>query len=224
MLAAVLILAATVVQAQEVQLGLRGGATFSNVRATEILDLAAPDFNTLTGFQATAFAEVPVVGSFAFQPELGYTRKGFQFADGMGVDLFGIDLPVGVRSNTSFDYLETALLGKVYFGEGNTRFYAVAGPAFGYATSGRVALRTTGLLELDLTSFSLDLGTIGYEQFEVSGIVGGGVAIPVGKGSVQLDARYQHGFTQLYDIPLVAESLRNQGFVLSAGYAIPLGG
>lgn len=224
MLAAVLLFAATFVQAQEVQLGLRAGVNLGNVRATEILDVAAPDFNTLASFQASAFADIPVAGSFAFQPELSYNRKGFQFADGMGVDLFGIELPVGVRTNTSFDYLETALLGKVYFGEGNTRFYAVAGPSFGYATVGQVKVSTVGIVELDLSSFNLDLSTIGYEQFEVSGIVGGGVAIPAGTGTVQIDARYQHGFTQLYDIPLVAESLRNQGFILSAGYAIPLGG
>ena len=209
--------------AQQVHIGLRGGATFNTVRATELLESAAPNFDFFVGYQTTAFAEIPVSKGFFVQPEVSFTQKGFRFAEGMDVDLFGLPLPVGVQANTVFNYLEAPMLGRINLGNEQIQAYLVAGPAFGYATGGEVRTRTTGLVELDLADIRVDLDAIGANRFEVSGIVGAGVALSVGTGKIQVDARYQHGFSQLYDIPMVTEGLRNQGFSLSAGYAIPIG-
>lgn len=208
--------------AQRTEYGLRGGVTFNNVRTTDLLDAVAPEFDDLIGYQATAFATIPVAGALSFQPEITVARKGFSFRDGTDVNLFGLPLPVGVRADTRFSYLEAPLLGKISFGNDLVEGFIVAGPAFGYATGGEVKTRTTGLVELDLTSIDIDLDAIGYNRFEVSGIIGAGMAIQAGAGKVHLDGRYQHGFTELYDIPLVTEGVRNRGFIVSAGYAIPL--
>ena len=63
---------------------------------------------------------------------------------------------------------------------------------------------------------------INYERFEFSGVVGAGIQIDAGFGNITIDGRFQQGITELYDIPLVSERVRNRGFAINAGVSIPL--
>jgi hypothetical protein len=202
--------------------GLRAGATFNTISQTDVIDAVTPDIDYLVGFSGAFFAEVPITNGLSFQPELAFSQKGFSIRQDADAELFGFDLPIGVRANSRFDYLETPLLLKGKFGNEKVKGFVMAGPALGYATGGNLRTRSTGFIEFDLLNTSIDLDAINYERFEVSGIVGAGLSIDAGFGHIILDARFQQGFTELYDIPLVAERVRNQGFGVNAGVAIPL--
>ncbi|HKK77439.1 MAG TPA: porin family protein [Saprospiraceae bacterium] len=202
--------------------GIRAGATFNNISQSDVIDAVTPDIDYLVGFSGAFFAEVPIAKGLSFQPELAYSQKGFSIRQDAETELFGIALPIGVRANSRFDYLETPLLLKGKFGNEKVKGFVMAGPALGYAVNGNLRTRSTGFLEIDLFDTSIDLDAINYERFEVSGIVGAGLTVDAGFGNITLDARFQQGFTELYDIPLVAERVKNQGFALNAGVAIPL--
>ena len=222
LIVAFLVLAAFSIKAQSTHFGVRGGTTFNTISQTEVVDAITPEIDYLVGFSGAVYAEIPLGATFAFQPELAFSQKGFSLAQGADLDLFGAPLALGVRANTRFNYLETPLLMKAKFGSEQVKAFVMAGPALGYALNGRIRTQSTGLLEFQLSDNSIDLDAINYERFEFSGVVGAGLQIDAGFGNIIIDGRFQQGITELYDIPLVSERVRNRGFAINAGVSIPL--
>jgi len=205
-------------QAQaQITFGVRGGTTFNTISQTEVLDAVTPDLDYLVGFSGAIYTNIPVADNISFQPELAYSQKGFALSQGADIDLFGAPLPLGVVANSHFNYLDIPLLFKASFGQDALQGFVMAGPAVGYALSGRLKTKANGLLDLNLTNTEINLDAINYERFEFSGVVGAGMSYQTGFGAVSLDGRFQQGFTELYDIPLVAEKVKNKGFAINLG-------
>lgn len=202
--------------------GLKAGYNSNNVYATEALGTILPDFDNLNAFQYGVFADVPVAGGFSVQSEVLFTKKGFGAAQGFEAPLFGVDIPIGVTAETQFNYVDVPLLAKYAFGTGPVQAYVAAGPTFGYATSGQIVTRANLLVDIALGRTDLDLDAIDYNRFEVGGAIGAGVQADLGSFRAFADARYNRGFTELYNIPVVNERVRNEGFAITAGIGIPL--
>ena len=217
-----LVIVSSQVKAQTATFGFRSGPTFNNVSQTQAVDAVTPELDYLIGFSAGIYAEIPISETFAFRPELAYSQKGFSLLQGANIDLFGAPLPLGVRANTRFDYVDLPLLLKAQFGNEQVKGFVLAGPSLNYAINGRIKTEASGLLDLNISNTKLDLDAINYERFEFAGVVGAGVAFETGFGTISLDGRFEQGVTQLYDIPLVGERVKNQGFAINAGIAIPL--
>jgi len=213
----------TVATAQDISFGLRGGVNFANVYTTDGLDNLTPDFKSYEAINLAAVAEIGITENFAFQPELAFISKGFVVAEDFDLELFNVPLPVGATAESRFRYLELPLLAKYKFGGEGLNAYVTAGPTLGYAMSGRLITRANALLDFQLSDSNIDLDAIDYERFEVGALVGLGVAVNTSFGQLFADARYQRGFTQLYDIPVVEEQIRNQGIALNVGFLIPIG-
>lgn len=213
----------TSIYAQNISIGLRGGITQSNVYYTQLLDQIAPNFSDVTDFSIGAVVEIGISEQFAIQPELGYARKGFGVREGINVDAFGLPIPVGVAAESKFDYIEMPVLAKLKFGGESMKGYIAAGPTVGYALDGRIVTKANALIDIPLGTTPIDLDAINYERFEVGGTVGAGIAWETGVGQLFADVRYNHGFTTLYDIPVVNEKIRNRGFGLNVGFLVPVG-
>ena len=216
-----MVLVVGLMQAQ-IDIGFRSGPTFNTIYQSQSLDAVTPDLDYLIGFSGGVYADIPLSSQLSFQPELAYSQKGFSLAQGADIDLFGAPLPIGVRADTRFDYLDLPLLIKAKFGSDNFKAFVMGGPSIGYALNGRVKTRATAFLNTDITNTSIDLDAINYNRFEVAGVVGAGVEFDANFGKISLDGRFNQGFTQLYDIPLVGENVKNRGFAVNAGIAIPL--
>lgn len=208
--------------AQTVSVGIKGGLNIANVGAPDIIETAEfiPEFRNIQTANFGLVSEIELHPNFAIQPELVFTTKGFKIREATNLDIFNVPLPLGVTATSKFNYIEMPLLAKAKFGTGPVQAYMVAGPTFGYATGGNLKTSANVLIELDLYETPIDLDNIGYERFEVGGMVGGGLAFDTGGGQLFLDARYNHGFTEVYDIPVVSEKVQNKGFGINAGYMI----
>ncbi len=222
---ALLIAFAFNLQAQTFSIGLKGGAQLANVKAPGVFqDLSfLPDFQAITTPNIGVVTEINLHPNFSIQPELSWTQKGFQLNENFDVNLFNVPVPLGVTAITKFNYLEMPLLAKAKFGN----FYLLAGPTFGYALNGNLKTRADLFItEIDLTNTDINLDKVGYERWEVGGMAGAGVSIPVfnGGGQIFLDARYSHGFTQPYDIPVVHEKVFHKNFGFNIGFTVPLAG
>lgn len=212
-------------QAQTFSIGLKGGAQLANVKAPGVFDKVSflPDFQPIATPNIGVVSEINLHPNFSIQPELSWTQKGFQLNESFDVNLFDVPVPLGVTAITKFNYLEMPLLAKAKFGN----FYVLAGPTFGYALNGNLRTRADLFItEIDLTNTGINLEKVGYERWEVGGMAGAGVSIPVfnGGGQIFLDARFSHGFTQPYDIPIVHEKVLHKNFGLNVGFTVPLGG
>lgn len=206
----------------QVDIGFRSGPTFNNISQTNTLDAITPDFDYLIGFSGAVYAEVPISNELSFQAELAYAQKGFSLRQATDVDLFGVALPIGVTADSRFSYLDLPLLLKASFGSESVKAFVMAGPSLGYALNGRLKTRSNGLLDINISNSEINLDAINYERFEVSGVVGAGLSFDAGFGQITLDGRFQQGFTELYDIPLLSERVKNKGFAINAGVAIPI--
>lgn len=207
----------------QVSLGVRGGIYRSNIQATEGLNDFSPDFKALDNYTFGAVVEVPIFSNLYFQPELNYTVKGFGLTANSEFNLFNTPLSVGAQANSRFHYLDVPLLAKAKFGGDAVQLYLLAGPAFGYALNGTLETRIKAIVDIKVSDTNINLENIDYERFEISGVLGAGLNIDLNLFQLFADVRYQHGFTQLYDIPQIEDSVKNKGIALSAGIMIPIG-
>lgn len=219
--AALLLISTMAVQAQ-VSVGARVGYQLNNVYTTEGLGAIAPNFLNIDEVNVGLVTEIPVAGGFSFQPELGYTTKGFGLKEGFDAELLGVNLPLSARVETRIRYVEMPLLAKYAFGEEALQAYVAAGPTFNYASSGQIDTYANLLLEVELGSIPVNLDAINYERFDVGATIALGAQYDFGPVTTFVDARYYRGFSELYDIPLVNEKVRNKGYGFNLGVMMPL--
>src|SRR5690554_996724 len=107
------ILGVEVSSAQELDLGLKAGANFSNFSDTKGLDMSSK-----TGFQVGAFAAIRM-GNIAIQPELLYSQQGAKFD----------------HNKINMDYVNVPVMFKYYLFQG---LNIQAGPQFGFIVDDNV--------------------------------------------------------------------------------------
>ena len=220
--AALLLTAAVAVQAQ-VSVGARVGYQLNNVYTTEGLGAIAPNFLNIDEASFGLVAEIPVAGGFSFQPELGYSTRGFGLKEGLDTELLGVNLPLSARAETRVRYFEMPLLAKYKFGQDALQAYVAAGPTLSYANKGQIDTYANVLLEVELGSIPVNLDAINYERFDVGATIALGAQYDFGPVTTFVDARYYRGFSELYDIPLVNEKVRNKGYGFNLGVMVPVG-
>jgi len=208
----------------QVSLGVRAGVNNSNVIIPSIISSVGLSPSFLKGYSLAAVAEISINDNFAFQPELAYTQKGFEARIGQDVELFGINVPLGLKATTTINYLELPLLAKAKFGNQSVQGYITAGPTLGYATNGNFKTKATFLIDIPLTNTDIDFEALNIDRFELAGTVGAGIQFNTNSGNLFLDARYTHGISKIDNISFVDLKLRNQGVGINAGWMIPLSG
>ena len=197
------------------QSGVRSGKTFDGV--TDQLDaIGTATFGV--------YAELPLTPFLSLRPGLEYTGRGTSIGITEDLDLGGINLPVGARAKTRFDYVEAPLLLQFNLpSQSAIQPYVVAGPSLGYAVSGRVTTAARALIDLNLYSSSIDLDAIRYERFHVAAVGGVGAKARIGQASqVFVEARYQHGLSQPYDVPVIRDKVGFQGWNVGVGVSFDL--
>ena len=187
-LCAILGLVVTPGYAQSVNGGVKAGVNFANIS----VDDDEGDFKNKAGFVGGVFVEFPVSAAVSIQPEFLYSMKGATFAETDGDD-FKLEL----------NMVQIPLLVKANFGSGTTRPYLVVGPGFGFRTSAKIK---AGDEEEDIKD---DVASMDF-----SGIIGFGVQF----GRALIEARYDHGFTDLDEADDESEA-KTRTFSLLFGFS-----
>jgi Outer membrane protein beta-barrel domain len=203
--------------AQNIALGARTGIMWNSVVSNSLANTI--DFKTISTSSIGLVADVKLTDNISFHPELNYTEKGFKTNIGKDLSLLGVQLPLGARAATVVKYVDAPLTIKYKFG--NTEgvsFYAMAGPTVGYALSGKLETSAKVIIDIKIASTPIDLTSQNYTRFEVGGILGAGMNVPVGNGNFYIDARYTRSFQDVYEVPVVGAKVRNKGFGIGLGY------
>lgn len=203
----------------QISVGAKIGANFADTRVDGLLGNLAPEQTTFTGFTAGVMAEIPMIHALSFRPELNYIQKGFTVSQSFDVDLIGIDMEVGAKARTRINYVELPLLLKYSIGTDAAKVYAIAGPSIAYAANAELNPVATFIVDFNLPSIPINLDNNIYNRWEISGVLGAGGEVKAGNGKVFADARYNLGFTNMLNNPIVDLRIKNQGFNVSAGYA-----
>ncbi|MGA0556271.1 porin family protein [Larkinella sp. VNQ87] len=207
----------------QVQVGFRAGANWGAVSKPEFLDQFSPTFRLSPGPTGAVFLEVPVSNRVSIRPELAYIQKGFVIDEGFDIPIGNWELPLGARVAYQTHYLELPVLVKINLNEGPVQVYLLAGGAAGYALDGRVRARTSGIFRSQPMNLGMDLDAFGYNRWDFSAIGGLGLSAEAGRGKFFVEARYEHGFSRQYDLPILQLPIRNRGLSASIGYAFTIG-
>lgn len=212
------LLACSTLTFAQISVGAKAGIYTSFVDATDLSQGLSENMDGLTTPSFGLVAEVAFSNNFAIQPELLYTTKGFKTSQGTGFNLGGFPIGANVTARTKINYLEIPLLGKYKFGVDGWRFNVTAGPVFSYAANGELETRANIGVSLNPVKTNIDLDALNYERFEISAGIGAGIAYEMNRGQFFADARYVHGFSDLYKAPVVDLNLKNRGVGITVGY------
>lgn len=216
----ILVLLLSVATYAQVSLGFKTGVNLADTRINGLFDNSLPEQNMYPGFTAGVIAEVPMLNGFAFRPELSYTQKGFVTDISVSdLELLGIDIPIGARAKTRFNYLDMPLLIKYSTGTDLAKVYFVVGPTIGYTINAHVRPVANLLINVNLPRVNIPLDNDIYQRWEIAGTLGMGGEIKAGKGKIFSDVRYNLGLTNMLQDPIIDFRAKNQGLAITAGYA-----
>ncbi len=184
-------------------LGFKIGPSFSKMRIDGESGLINQGEN-FTGFRTGVNYQYQLNPAFAVESGLYYNKTGFTVQYSEEVKLYGIDIPLNVRAITQMHFLEMPLLMNVNFGNEHAKFFIHAGPQLSYAADADLKLRARLLLDIHLGTYDINMRNNNFRQFELSGVVGGGLIAKLDKKfDFKLGIDYMHGFTDLTDEPLL---------------------
>ena len=186
----------------QISLGFQGELTRATIVGPDV------DYDYRKGWGLGAFLHLPVSDMLSVQPEILYLQKGAYSSVPFGDLLIALDyveIPVLLRISVSV--------------EGTVAPYFLVGPALGFKAGCEI---TT---ELNGDEGKMDCDETGFEvkSMDFGGVVGTGLSIGAGPGSIHLGARYNHGFTSLDDSEEDWD-LGSRAFSFLAGYSFPIGG
>jgi len=207
----------------QVSLGLKAGVNYANISTPDLSIVGIPNSNANRSFTFGAVADIGIKNGFSIQPELNFSKKGFEISQGIPLELLNVNLPVGVKAITDLNYLEVPLLGKYSFGNDKVGAYVVAGPTMGYATSGRFKTAASFIIDINVVNRKFDLDALNISRMDVGGTIAAGGTLNVGSTKLFLDARYTHGFKKLDNVPVIDLDFRNTNFAITTGFLIPIG-
>ncbi len=221
MLASVLTIAVLSTSTAQFSIGTKGSVQFSTV-SVDGINTSIIEKGWNSGYDVSIFANIPVTESFSFQPELSYNEKGFEIGQGIDIDLFNVNLPIGVSAVTEIKYVQAPLLGRYEITGQNGGVYFLAGPSVAYATKGNLRTKVNTIIDINLSNTDIDITNENYKRFEFAGQIGTGAFVNIGSSRLFAELKYHHGFTDLLADPILDVRLKNRAFGIGAGLSISL--
>ncbi len=188
--------------AQNVAVGTRAG--FNLATADVQGSLFDQDVGSRVGFHAGLLGSVDITSNVAVQTEILFTRKGFGTGDG------AVELQV--------DYFEIPVLAVLRI-PGRLSPHLNLGVYLGLEASCKAS--TTTVEDANCSDIANGPATQGAD----SGVLlGTGIALDVGFGSLLIDILYNHGLTDFSEATGNVDSMKTRTLYLSAGLTRALGG
>ncbi|QJX47205.1 PorT family protein [Hymenobacter taeanensis] len=240
----VLASAASLAHAQDAggfRIGVKAGATYSNISGDNVSQITGPNYSSdlgdyKLGYNAGVSLSVPLSsdGFFSFAPELLYNRKGYEIKSNQSGNL-GVENGKTIESREVeqqrvLHYLDVPLLAKINAGG----LFFELGPQVSYLFGSKNKQQTTTkYTDGTKTKTDNDGGFLDYSgikrgessksdlaQFDISGVAGLGYMT---EGGLSLGLRYARGFNSLIDTKNTDNEPKafNNAFTLQVGYLIP---
>jgi hypothetical protein len=206
-------LAPATASGQEITLGVKGGLNVSNlsVDAPEDPDFA---FDSQTDFLVGAFAQFGIGNTFAIQPEVFYSQNGAKTKNA----------DPSIKLNLNYIRVPLLLMARLSSRESPMYPILYAGPQVAFETRCQVTGEQGGVsVSFDCDSPELD-DALQTKTTDFGLVFGGGLEILYSRLTVQLDARYNLGLTNLNDSEDADEvSVKSRGWSFMLGLGIPVG-
>jgi hypothetical protein len=198
---------------QEITVGIKGGLNVSNLSVDAPED---PDFgfDSQTDFLVGGFAQIGIGSKFAIQPEVFYSQNGAKTTK----------TDPSIKLNLNYIRVPLLLMARLSSRESPMYPILYAGPQVAFETRCRVTGEDDGVsVSFDCDSPELD-DALQTKTTDFGLVFGGGFEILYSKLTIQLDARYNLGLTNLNDTADASEvSVKSRGWSFTLGLGIPIG-
>src|SRR5688572_145210 len=209
-------------KAQTVSVGPRLGLNISTIHYSDgkLDDSFIEKKTNQIGALGGVMVNIGINEAFSIQPEVLFSQKGYGFEDGR------------YKVTESLNYLEVPLLAKLTLGSGNMKFFVNAGPYAAYLMSGKITHNFTGREESYAVQFEYEndgfnANRVKPNRLDLGLAAGAGMALKAGIGTLNIEARYGLGLTNINEYehgrPSGVSKVTNGSLALSLGYLIPLG-
>ncbi len=222
-LALLAILFSTNIIAQH-NIGFRTGFNLATMRTSISGDLAE-----YAGMSHEIFGTVGLLykanldENWAISTGLNYARRGAQTKLNQDLELFDKTFNIGVKLVHKMDYLEVPVLFEYRIKDAKSVSpYLFAGANFGYELNYNMHFKSHIIIDISLYEYNVDLTNNRFNRFDIAGVVGAGVYVPLGTGNLNFDIRYLHGFTDIVKNTIVDLGLQHRNVRIGAAYYYPL--
>ena len=125
--------------------------------------------------------------------------KGFQVQQSTGVDILGMDLPIGAKVINRIKYIEVPLLLTYNIKPvSGIEPYVSLGPSLSYAREGTLDTKVqAAIFDVNTTSTALMLSSDDYNRTQIVGHAVAGIKLPYGIGQWIAEIGYSRSFTEL---------------------------
>jgi hypothetical protein len=191
-----------------VRFGIKQGVALMTITGDDLPTVGRPNasdvYDRRVGLAIGGLAIVPLPGPLALQPELLYVQKGATVSDGR------------VTVTQKLDYIELPLLAAVDLPPvGALSPRLLAGPYAGI----NVANDEVAELPSPGTPLPYPPSLANVRTYTFGLTVGGAVGWDLGAGTLMVDLRYGLDLSSLQEQVVYDSDTRNQGFMLTAGFA-----
>ncbi len=151
---------------------------------------------------------------------LNYSRRGAQSFFEQGVTVFDKTYDVGAKLIHKMDYLEIPVLFLYKFNSTENSFspYIFAGPQFAYESSYTIDVKAHLLVDFNIYQYNVNLSNNIFNRYDLSAVAGAGMSFPVKQGTLNLDARYIYGISDILDNPVVDLNLKHRNIRIGLSY------
>ncbi len=197
------------------------GASDVQISGLGILDVLDPYIKPISQYTAGLQWERELSRHFSFATGAQYTSRGFTSRDNFNIKVIGLDLPVDARIDTRLQYVEVPLMLKYKIADGAVIPYVRAGATAGYAVSGKFQPKVNAIINWNLPAININLEDNMYNRFDISGVVGAGVSIPVSEsGAIQFDINYRHSLNDMFADKITDIRIKTYGISAGIGYTM----
>lgn len=190
-------------------LGFESGLSLAKISVTGS-ELGGDEHGYREGISLGVFLEVPVTDFISIQPEVFYVQKG----TGLSGD--------GFESTYAWDFVEIPVLLRFNIPkEGGVVPYFLVGPALGLRTTCKVEGEGHGAG----ISTDCDESNVEIKSRDFGVVLGGGLSVRAGPGSIIFGGRYNYGLTNIDPgADGTSREVNHRAFSFRIGYGISLGG
>ncbi len=197
------------------------GSSNVEVNGLGLLDLVDPYIKPVVQYSAGIQYEKYMSRQLAVVTGVSYASRGFGARENFAINAFGLDIPLGASLETRLNYVEVPLMLKYDLTDGGVQPYVMAGVSAGYALNGKITSRIDALISWRLPDIPINLQNDMYNRWDVAGLAGAGVSIPVNEfGALQFQAQYRHSLNDMFLDNITNIRIKSHGISAGIGYSV----
>jgi len=194
----------------------------SNIKANGI-NIDFLNFDPITSFHAGVIYERALNASVSARSGLIFTRKGFGINESFGVDVLGIEVPLGVSIETKIKTIDVPLSLKYNLIQNNIITpYILGGVNVSYASDAKLKTKAKSIFDFTISNIDIDLSNSAFNRWTAEANVAAGMKWDKDNSFYTAELAYTHALNDFTNenSTFIDAGIRNYTFNFTVGYGI----